>query len=525
MSFLDSAQQQSKLTPPPSFEEVVGPAREQREKVGAQLEQSEKDLDTSTEGLHKAAENKPPEFDPVPPPEPTETDPKKIWGGAAMLLAAVGSAFTRRPMVTAMNAAANVINGYRQNDMEKTDLAFQSWKAANENAIKAHQFQIDQYKEALDIAKEDVTAGSAKMRALAAQFGDSYMLEASQTRSYQEMLDKYNAETEQLEKLKGSGNDLDYKHLLDQENFRSLKALTESKPYKNASPEQQHQMIMDFQSKAKKSDAAAMTEDITEPDPNANDILNATGIPIGAFYYLTGQAKNLPRDAASRKAAVNAAEEFAKTRDIDLATLPSQYEAYNKVLQFNIQRNNQTKVMEGEILGTLDNLKPMADQVSKGTIRLADVANLLAGKEVNDPNVVQYSLFLMQLRDELAGYSSALRGNVGQSGLQRSGTDEDRRVASAVIYNGMNSKAANGLSKAVTSQVEKMGRVLKQSEENARADVWDLFGAKYHSKTPSAPAVPQIPDTARKLLKEGIVTTFGNGQKWMLQNGEPVQVQ
>lgn len=206
MSFLDSAQSapSDKLAPPPDFEKYIAPAREQREKVGAQLEQSEKDSDTAVAKFNETAKNKPPEFQPVPSPDVVETSPAKVWGSAAMLLAAVGSAFTRRPMVTAMNAAAKTITGFQQGDLEATQQGYDSWKIANENAIKAHQFQIDQYKEALDVAKEDVVAGSAKMRALAAQFHDAYMLEASQTRDYQAMLDKYNGEAEQLQRFQAT---------------------------------------------------------------------------------------------------------------------------------------------------------------------------------------------------------------------------------------------------------------------------------------------------------------------------------
>jgi len=34
-----------------------------------------------------------------------------------------------------------------------------------------------------------------------------------------------------------------------------------------------------------------------------------------------------------------------------------------------------------------------------------------------------------------------------------------------------------------------------------------------------------LPDAARARLKEGVVTTFANGQKWTVKNGQPVQVQ
>ena len=40
----------------------------------------------------------------------------------------------------------------------------------------------------------------------------------------------------------------------------------------------------------------------------------------------------------------------------------------------------------------------------------------------------------------------------------------------------------------------------------------------------SATVAPELPAAARSALKEGVATTFGNGQKWMLHNGQPVQV-
>lgn len=42
---------------------------------------------------------------------------------------------------------------------------------------------------------------------------------------------------------------------------------------------------------------------------------------------------------------------------------------------------------------------------------------------------------------------------------------------------------------------------------------------------PSGQGPVSLPPAARARLKEGRVTTFGNGQRWTLQNGQPVQVQ
>ena len=39
-----------------------------------------------------------------------------------------------------------------------------------------------------------------------------------------------------------------------------------------------------------------------------------------------------------------------------------------------------------------------------------------------------------------------------------------------------------------------------------------------------APAPAALPPAALAQLKEGVVTTFANGQQWKLQNGKPVKV-
>jgi hypothetical protein len=89
---------------------------------------------------------KPPVLQTPPPPQPQMTDPKKVWASQAMALAAIGAAFTRTPLTTAMNAAAGVINAYHQGDKEKADAAYKTWQVANENAIKNANFQAETYK-------------------------------------------------------------------------------------------------------------------------------------------------------------------------------------------------------------------------------------------------------------------------------------------------------------------------------------------------------------------------------------------
>jgi len=241
---------------------------------------------------------------------------------------------------------------------------------------------------------------------------------------------------------------------------------------------------------AAKAAAIAPTQDLT-PDPDSGSILAAAGISLPAFSVLTGKASTLPRDKASRDAAFKQAQEFANKRGVDVSTLTSQYKAYNETLESNIKRVNQTKIMEGELAGTLDNLKPVSDAAGLGALRIANVAKIWAGQETNDPIVEQYAFQLNQLRSELAAYNGALQGRSGASLTQ-----QDYAEAERVIKGGLSTKAADGLRTAVASATEKMGAVLNKNVDTARKSVWDLFGvgSNYKSKgvapTDQADAAP-----------------------------------
>lgn len=92
---------------------------------------------------------KPPELTIPESPKVQPTDPKQIWGSMAMALAALGSLMTRTPLTTAMNAAADVMDSYRKNDVAAANQAFATWKQASENYVKLADFQQKSYDQAL----------------------------------------------------------------------------------------------------------------------------------------------------------------------------------------------------------------------------------------------------------------------------------------------------------------------------------------------------------------------------------------
>lgn len=206
-------------------------------------------------------------------------------------------------------------------------------------------------------------------------------------------------------------------------------------------------------------------------DPNSASILSQTGLSIPAFFVLTGRAPQLPRDRATRNKAMREAEQWANSRGVDISTMASQYQSYNSVLESNIDRMNRTKIMEDELIGTVENIREVAKGADFGRLRAANVAKVFAGQEVNDNLTQQYKMHLFQLRNELAAYGAATQGRSGNNI-----TLADMKEAEETIMNGIAAGSVDGLERAVKNSTTKMEEVMKRSVHTARKAVWELFG-------------------------------------------------
>lgn len=209
----------------------------------------------------------------------------------------------------------------------------------------------------------------------------------------------------------------------------------------------------------------------TPIDSGSNSILSQTGLSMNAFRYLTGQAGQLPRDQLTRNRAATEAQNWANKKGVDVSTIASQYKTYNDVLSSNISRMNNTKIMESELQGTIENLQGVVNAKDLGRLKIGNVIKIWAGQEINDDLAQQYALHLGQLRNELSAYYAATQGRTGNNI-----TITDLRDAESVIRNGISQGGLAGLQKAIENSTGKMGKVMQRSVDTARKSVWDLFG-------------------------------------------------
>lgn len=274
-------------------------------------------------------------------------------------------------------------------------------------------------------------------------------------------------------------------------------AQSKGKTAADLTPGEKEDALRRYRDATTRPPASAAAAGATEPDvsgllaadPASSEILGQTGLPLNAFMWLTGRGTTLPRDAATRNKASREAQEFARKRGVDVSTMAAQYKAYNDVLGANITRLNNTKMMEGELDGTVENIKKVATDSDLSKLRFANVVKIWAGQEVNDNLAQQYALHLGQLRNELSAYYAATQGRTGNNI-----TLQDQNDAANVIKNGVSTGSLDGLAAAIKNSTQKMGVVMEGSVDRARKGVWSLFGVGENYKNTASSGGPKVGD-------------------------------
>jgi hypothetical protein len=237
-----------------------------------QQQEGEEQEKKGAEQLDAAQKNQPPKFEPAPAPDVPPTDPKQIWASSAMLLAAIGSAFARRPAVAAMNAAAKVLQGYRQGDLEAAKQAFDTWKVSNDNATKAYDYEMDLYKEAIDIAKTNLNEGAGRARAYASSVQNERMLEAASAKNLDGMKLILDEMKVQYDRLKENTPKIQEENELATIQIGLLHDLKDSPQFQQARPEQQRLMVSELVRQMKgtiaNNPAALKWQVLTDPQTN-----------------------------------------------------------------------------------------------------------------------------------------------------------------------------------------------------------------------------------------------------------------
>lgn len=111
-------------------------------------------------------------------PDQTPRNPLNVFQQNSTILAMLGSLFTRKPLITAMNAASAAMKGYAEGDKTAADAAHNTWKDALESAVAQNKAEMDQYNLLMQDTELSETERNAQLTGLAASNNDQNMLAA-----------------------------------------------------------------------------------------------------------------------------------------------------------------------------------------------------------------------------------------------------------------------------------------------------------------------------------------------------------
>lgn len=119
----------------------------------------------------------------------------------AALFAALSGAFTREPMVNAMNALAGAVEGFVTGERELAKLNLQQWKAETESAVQAHTFQTDRYKAILEARNMTLAEKLQAFQLEATAAGDEIAAEQARRQNLTEIMKLLDKRQEAARKL------------------------------------------------------------------------------------------------------------------------------------------------------------------------------------------------------------------------------------------------------------------------------------------------------------------------------------
>jgi hypothetical protein len=105
-----------------------------------------------------------------------QSDPLERFGSLASVVGILGAAFTHQPLINSLNASAAAMEAIKSGEKESYERAHEAWKQNSDLVIKRANLMHQHYQDAVELMRTNLTAGEAKMRVVATQFGDKQAL-------------------------------------------------------------------------------------------------------------------------------------------------------------------------------------------------------------------------------------------------------------------------------------------------------------------------------------------------------------
>lgn len=128
-----------------------------------------------------------------------ESDPLAGFASSGAVFAMIASAFTKAPMLSAIEGMAGALNGIKEGNEASYNRAFESYKQNVATAKAKHEIEHQAYTDALALGTHDLALSNAKLHAEAARFGDKQILALADNGMVKEIYDTIAARNRAVE--------------------------------------------------------------------------------------------------------------------------------------------------------------------------------------------------------------------------------------------------------------------------------------------------------------------------------------
>lgn len=208
----------------------------------------------------------------------------------------------------------------------------------------------------------------------------------------------------------------------------------------------------------------------------------------------------------------------------DIGTARAQSAALGATLKDLTKRTEAIDLFSSKVLKDMQTYDQVLSQVGSDSPLLVQKPINFLRRQFSSPELAQLDLAAKQVGTE---YERLLTGGTLSVAQLHVGAQED---AKKLINGDMTPQQARATMEIMRREIDNARTAAHESTRRVSDQMRGLGRGTGPAAGPAAAPAPAggsgtLPPEARAALKEGQVTTFGNGQKWTLRNGMPAQVQ
>lgn len=388
----------------------------------------------SIKALYEA--NKPKDFNPTDPPKQPDNNPLQQFGSLASMIGIFASAFTKKPIMNALNASASAMNAEREGDLEKYKLAYKQWQDQMDIGLKKNKADYEKLNELVELAGTDQNAAMAQLKAHAAAGGSDAAAAIAQMGDVMELgklaASLQTAQTK-MEENKLRMGELMLKQQTGMEKQQIFEDVLKANLAKGMAPAMaESEALRASEGKGTTGGAGAVTWDDKSIETGARAY--AAGVPLSRVVPGFG------KDNANRDAVVKKANELFP--NLDLAKAEAGFTGQQREQGTAGTIAARVKTASYAVDGQADVLMPYLEKVDLSRFKDLNTFENYFREHTNDPN--------------LAALKGAIQAFVGDYSalLVRSGatTEGSREAAERLLNSGMNTQSVKGFVKAVKQE-------------------------------------------------------------------------